>query len=184
MRVAWLQKGGEVNDEHFKSYIPHRRRPKTSKFSNAVHKFIRASSNPDTGLLIRESRRGSPKGQGYLTMLAVAISLGGFVLQFVELRALTWQVTIAQLVATGVMTGLRVLVRRNLIQEPEGKEIKVSGYELEAMAMEISGCNHWDVTTWESGPSGGLVGIGNSHVAESSVPAGGSGLPPTGPDSH
>ena len=92
------------------------------------------------------------------------------------LRALTWQVKIGQLVATRVITGLRALVRKNLIHGPEDEEIRVSGYELEVMAMASSGCNHWDVTAWEPGPGGCLVGIGGFHEGEPSAPAGGSGL--------
>ena len=82
VRVAWLQKGGEVDDQHFKSYILHR---------------------PATGPLIRTSHKSSYGEQGSLTMLAVAVSLAGFVCQFVGLRALTWRVAIAQLAATGAM---------------------------------------------------------------------------------
>ena len=179
VRVAWLQRGGEVNDQHFKSYILHRRHPKPSKLSNAVRKFIKTSSNSDTGVPIRTSHKGEDRDQGYLTILAVAVSLVGFVLQFVGLRALTWHVTIAQLVATGAMTGLRAALRRNLIHEPEQEEIKVGGYELEAMAMKISGCDHWDVT-WKPSPDGGQTAPETSSASAPSAPAGGSGVAPGG----
>ena len=170
VRVAWLQKGGEVNEQHFKSYILHRS-PKSSEFWNAMPKFIKALFYTDTRLLIRTSRQGSPKNQVPLTMVAVITSVAGFVLQFVGLRALTWQVTIAQLVATGAMTGLRAMVRRNLIHKPKDEEIKVSGYELEAMAMKIRGCHRWDVAAWEPSPGGGLIGANNSLVRAPSVPS-------------
>ena len=184
VKVAWLQRGGEVNDQHFNSYILHRG-PESSQIWHAMPKFIKTLFPSDTRLLIRTSRQGSPKNQVSLTMVAVVISLAGFVLQFVGLRALTWQVTIAQLVATGAMTGLRAMVRRNLIHKPKAEEITVGGYELEAMAMKISGCRQWDVTAWEPNPEGGLIGAENSIVrtpnaarsistGEPSAPAGGS----------
>ena len=184
VRVAWLQRGGEVNDQHFKSYILHRG-PESSQIWNAMPKFIKTLFRSDTRLAIRTSRQGSPKNQVPLTIVAVVISLAGFVLQFVGLRALTWHVTIAQLVATGAMTGLRAMVRRNLIHKPKAEEITVGGYELEAMATRISGCHQWDVTAWEPSPEGGLIGAENTIVrkrsaagsistGEPSAPAGGS----------
>ena len=179
VRVAWLQKGGEVNDQHFKSYILHRA-PKSSELWTAMPKFMKTLFQTDTGLVIRTSRQGSPKNQVPLTMIAVAISLAGFVLQFVGLRALAWHVTIAQLAATGAMTGLRVMIRRNLIHKPKHEEIKVSGYELEAMAMKINGCHKWEVTTWKPGPGEGLVGTKSSPASEPSSLAGGSGIAANG----
>ena len=175
VRVAWLQKGGEVNDQHFKSYILHRS-PKSSELWNAMPKFIQTLFHTDTRLVIRTSRQGSPKNQVPLTMIAVTVSLAGFVLQFVGLRALKWQVTIAQLVATGAMTGLRAMVRRNLIHKPEDEEIKVSDYELEAMAMKVNGCHKWEVTTWKPGPGGGLAAAESSPASEPNAPVGGSGI--------
>ena len=104
-------------------------------------------------------------------MVAVITSMAGFVLQFVGLRDLTWQVTIAQLVVTEAMTSITTMVRRNLINKLKGEEIKVSRYELEAMAMKISGCHRWDVATWDPGPGGGLIGADNSLVRAPSVPS-------------
>ena len=180
VRVAWLQKGGEVNDQHFKSYILHRRHSKPSKFSNAVRKLIKTPSSSDTGLPIRTSHKGEDRDQGYLTILAVAVSLAGFIFQFVGLRALSWHVSIAQLVATGAMTGLRAALRRNLIHEPEQEEVKVSGYELEAMAMKINDCQHWDVATWKPGPDGDQISLESFPARESNAAVGGSRAAPRG----
>ena len=172
VRVAWIQKGGEFCDQQFKSYILHRK-PRSSKLSKAMHKFTKTSSNSETGCLIRTSEKKENGDRGPPTILAVAVSLAGFVLQFVGLRALSWHVTIAQLVAIGAMTSLRSALRRNLIYEPEQEEIKVSGYELEAMAMKINDCHHWDVTTWKPGPDGGHIAFESLPASEPSAPAGG-----------
>ena len=143
-------------------------------------KFVQTLFHTDTRLVIRTSRHDSPRKQVYLTLFAVAISLAGFLFQFVGLRALAWQVTIVQLAATGAMTSLRTAVRRDLLHEPKVKEIKVSGYELEAMAMEINGCHKWEVTTWKPGPGGGLNAAENFPASEPSTPAGGSGVAANG----
>ena len=60
-------------------------------------------------------------------------------MQFVGLRGMAWQVTIAQLAATGAMTVIRARARRNLVHKPKAK-VAESGYELDAMAMEVIGC--------------------------------------------
>jgi ankyrin repeat protein len=165
--VAWLQRGGTVNDQNFKSYILQRHQ-KSSKHWNAfkLPKFVKTWLQTDTRLLIRTSHKGSHIDQASLTVLAVGTSLAGFIAQFVGLRGLGWQVTIAQLVATGIMTGLRAWVRRNLVHEPEDEEIE-SGYELETMAEKIKGCGYWSVTTWTSRPDGGLIPVRSSPTSES-----------------
>ena len=165
VRVAWIQKGGELCDQQFKSYILHRRKPRFSKLSKAMRKFRKTSANSETGCLIRTSQKRENGDRAPPTILAVAVSLAGFVLQFVGLRALSWHVTIAQLVAIGAMTGLRSALRRNLIYEPEQEEIKVSGYELEAMTMKINDCHHWDVTTRKPSPDGDQIAIEGSAAA-------------------
>jgi ankyrin repeat protein len=159
--VAWLQRGGTVNDQNFKSYILQR-----DQNAFKLPEFVKTWLQTDTRLLIRTSHKGSHIDQASLTVLAVGTSLAGFIAQFVGLRGLGWQVTIAQLVATGIMTGLRAWVRRNLVHEPEDEEIE-SGYELEAMAEKIKGCGYWSVTTWTSRPDGGLIPVRSSLTNES-----------------
>ena len=137
---------------------------------------MRTLFHTDARLLIRTSRQGSPKNQVPLTMFGVIISFAGCLFQFVGLRGLMWQVAIAQLANIGAMVGLRAVVQRDLIHEPEDEEIKVSDYELEAMAMKIGGCHKWEVTTWKPGPGGGLIAAESSPAGEPSAPAGGSGI--------
>ena len=143
--VAWLQKGGEVSDQQFESFILSR--ATESKNRNRMSEFVRNLLRTDTRLLIRTSHK-NPKDQALYTTVAVFISLVGFVVQFVGLRGLAWHVTIAQLIATGIMTILRALIRRNLVHHPESTVIE-RGHELEAMAKEITGCGYWNVTTWK-----------------------------------
>ena len=164
VRVAWLQKGGEVNDQHFKSYILHRN-----------------EKSSDKQLHVRSSRREvPPKDRRIQTTGAVIASLVGFVAQFLGLRALPWQVTIAQLVATGFMTALRAWVRRNLVHEPAA-QVTESGHELDAMAMKITGCSQWNVTAKPSDPEGGLGAVPGPH-ADEPTPSADEPTPPAGSD--
>ena len=162
--VAWLQKGGEVNDQQFESFILSRD-TESSKPRNAMSKFVKTLLHTDTQLLIRTSHKNR-ENQTTLTTIAVLISLVGFVVQFVGLRGLAWHATIAQLVATGIMTFLRAVIRRNLVNKPDSVIIK-PGYELEAMAKKITGCDLWNVTTWKA-PSDE-----NPHANDESSPADG-----------
>ncbi|KAF8531435.1 hypothetical protein BDD12DRAFT_644176, partial [Trichophaea hybrida] len=101
VKVAWLQRGGIVNDQQFDSY------------------FIQRSD---------ETPGHIGRRQATLTIIATIISLCGFVAQFVGLRGLNWSVTIAQLVATAIMTTLRAMLRRNLVEEVSNQKIE-NGYE-------------------------------------------------------
>jgi hypothetical protein len=160
--VAWLQKGGKVNDQHFKSYIL-RRTQKHSKLWATMPALIKAWLFSDMRYLIRTSHQDSAEKRVPLSVFAVMITLAGFVSQFVGLRGLAWQVTIAQLVATVIMTGLRAVIRRNLVHEPECDRIE-GGYELEEMAMKIHDCIGWNVTAW-------TPGLGKDQIAVESYPS-------------
>lgn len=101
-----------------------------------------------TQLTIRTSRQAQTTNQHNLVWIAVLVSVCGFVGQFLGLRGLHWSVTVAQLVATCIMTVLRSSIRRNLLHKPETKKLPL-GYELDWMARdEIKGCTHWSVVTW------------------------------------
>ncbi|KAF8244011.1 hypothetical protein K440DRAFT_526639, partial [Wilcoxina mikolae CBS 423.85] len=95
VKIAWLQKGGVVNDQQFNSYFIQR-------------------SDQIPGIFVRTARNSHVFGLfcTTLTIAATLVSLCGFVSQFVGLRGLHWTVTIAQLAATAIMTALRATVRR------------------------------------------------------------------------
>lgn len=103
------------------------------------------SSESFQALRIRQTKTFD---QHALVAIAVAVSLSGFVRQFLGLRGMHWSVTVAQLVATCIMTMLRVFIRRDLIHNPRTEKLE-SGYELDLMAREgIKNCKHWSVVTW------------------------------------
>ncbi|KAF8245467.1 hypothetical protein K440DRAFT_517209, partial [Wilcoxina mikolae CBS 423.85] len=104
--LAWLQKGGKINDQQFES-----------------------NNRP----FIITSRKDFGAHPEKLTVLATAISLCGFAVMFLGLRGLHWSVTMAQLSTTAIMAGFRALVRRNMVHEPDYAKID-DGYELEWMS--------------------------------------------------
>ncbi|KAI5849720.1 hypothetical protein BZA05DRAFT_354781 [Tricharina praecox] len=120
VKVAWLQKGGSVSDQHFDSYLIQRE----EKASNS-----RQSLNADLSHKIFTSHRGKEKQLATLTCI----------LQFFALRGLNWSATIAQLLATAVMTFLRAVIRRKMVYDIK-PELIARGYELDMAAKKITGC--------------------------------------------
>lgn len=165
VRVAWLQRGEIVNDQQFDSYLIQRDgetskvsangirdsatlwEKASAKFSNfcfVLQRWLR----PDYQDQIITSRRENKEEKlTVLTAVAISVSLVGFIAQFVGLRGLNWSVTIAQLLAVGIMVILRALVRRNLVHKIQPQRID-TGYELDTLARQIKGCQHWSVVSW------------------------------------
>lgn len=127
-KVAWIQKGGTVNDQLFEPYII---------IGHEGQKVIRTSHrcNKKTITQLR-----------YLVLAGTFVSIPGFVIQFIGLRGVHWSVTIAQLSATIVMTIVRSFVRRRLIKEPEAVGA-FEGYELDCMARKIGECAGWKIVS-------------------------------------
>ncbi|KAI5846598.1 hypothetical protein DFP73DRAFT_475768 [Morchella snyderi] len=103
VKFAWLQKGQIVNDEHFDSYAIFCLNNKQTIMTSRVKKDL--------------------KGFQSLVLLGTIISISGFVAQFMGLRGMHWSATIAQLVATAVMSTLRAIIRRHLTRNPAAKKI-------------------------------------------------------------
>ncbi|KIN00710.1 hypothetical protein OIDMADRAFT_124302, partial [Oidiodendron maius Zn] len=95
--LAWLQRGTRISDQEFESFA--------------------ISSQGDHRL--RKSNRDYDPGRETQTVIATIISVVGFVAQFSALRFLHWSVTICQLVAIGIMTALRAVVRRHVAYPPK-----------------------------------------------------------------
>jgi len=186
MRVAWLQRGGIVNDQQFDSYLIQRKdvtpkipanfpegvsewwvraklRANAKRFPTLCHSLLRWL-DIDNRQQVMTSRKKQNPLQTLLTAVAISLSLLGFIAQFVGLRGLNWWVTIAQLLAIAIMTVLRAVVRRNLVHDVEPQRIE-HGYELDMVARQIKGCADWTVVTWGFDRSGNF-----------DVPSGGHGL--------
>ncbi|KFG86493.1 hypothetical protein MANI_109817 [Metarhizium anisopliae] len=118
-RLVWLQRAQTVGDQSFQSFA------------------LSAGGNQD---LITTSCRGNKKSQGIhlelKTIVGTAVSLCGFVVQFIGLRGMHWSASVAQLGAVIAMAALRAWVRRGLAQ-PLQRVRLTPEHELEWFAMAL-----------------------------------------------
>ncbi|KAH8424827.1 uncharacterized protein LDX57_002570 [Aspergillus melleus] len=84
---------------------------------------------------IRTSRIDKPPDFSVLSILATLLSLGGYVLQFIGLRAMHWIVAIAVLSGTLIMACIRAYVCRGLAADPKWVELQ-EGHELSWIALD------------------------------------------------
>lgn len=146
MRLMWLQKHGKVGDQLFDSYAIFARGSRASIRTSRRREFQIDHGNHQTASQGQQSSQPSSchlKEYGYtretggLCALGTVTSVVGFTAQFMGLRSMPWTATIAQLVATGIMTGLRVSVRTaGLTQEPDTYKLP-QGYELDWLATRM-----------------------------------------------
>ncbi|KAH0596363.1 hypothetical protein MHUMG1_05479 [Metarhizium humberi] len=118
-RLVWLQQAQTVGDQSFQSF---------------------ALSAGDNQTLITTSCRVNKKSQGVhlelKTIVGTAVSLCGFVVQFIGLRGMHWSASVAQLGAVIAMAALRAWVRRGLAQ-PLQRVRLTPEHELEWFAMAL-----------------------------------------------
>ena len=119
-----IQKACTVDDKHFPSFA-----------------IFNAPEEP----AIRTSRKN---GENYsvVTAVSAAVTIAGFICQFIGLRALHWSVAIMQLVAMIVMTCARALVRRGLAYQPRCEELPI-GNEAAGLAYVLAGMKSWEFVT-------------------------------------
>lgn len=133
IKFAWLQKGQVVNDQDFDSCALFCLGDKQNITTSRVRKDLRGFST--------------------LVLIGTIVSLVGFVAQFMGLRGVLervsspvvarselvllcsdiksltcvvgmhWSATIAQLVATGLMSAMRAIIRRHLTRNPWAKRV-------------------------------------------------------------
>jgi hypothetical protein len=125
-KIAWIQKGGTVNDQVFEPYIIH---------GHEGQKQIITSRRYDIK---------PPMSLQYLVLAATTISVIGFFFQFIGLRGMTWSASIAQLAATLVMTFIRSVIRRRLTTEPKA-EPAIKEFEVECMGRYMVGFSDWSI---------------------------------------
>ncbi len=161
--LLWLQQGGEVGNQQFNSFAIFAKRShdsiRTSRLFE-LSKHISEKDRPDR-LAINISRLSrwwrslkksnikpatsavKPATSASMVVFKVlatvgsSISIIGFVVQFIGLRGMHWSATIAQLVATVIMTVLRVWVRRDLALRPKDQKTP-QNHELDWVATRIA----------------------------------------------
>lgn len=153
IRIVWLQRGRIVNDQTFDSFAVIATTPSDVVLTS---RRSRTSAGRPTDL-----RRSMQKGFLFkiasspaeaFTVAGVLISLVGFILQFSGLRGSNWTISIAQLVATMVMTLVRAIGRRSLVKRPSSVPL-TAGYEQDWLATSIGTdrAKFWDHHTAASG---------------------------------
>ena len=113
-RIVWLQKRGIVSDHTVEPF---------AVFPTSTRSIITTS--------VRAQGR-----KEIFAVVGTAVSLGGYIVQFIGLRGLHWSASVAQLGAIGVMTSLRAWVRRNLAQVPASQPL-VADHELDWLAITL-----------------------------------------------
>lgn len=146
MRLMWLQKHGKVGDQLFDSYAIFARGSRASIRTSRRREFQVNHGNRQTASQGQQASQPSSchlkeysytRETGGLCTLGTMTSVVGFIAQFMGLRSMPWAATIAQLVATGIMTGLRVSVRTaGLTEEPDTYKLPY-GYELDWLATRM-----------------------------------------------
>ncbi|KAJ4016132.1 hypothetical protein NW758_015116 [Fusarium oxysporum] len=151
-RMVWLQKTQTVNDQHFGSY---------AIFAADDRELITTSHRAIKGKDANDAIDGSCEGGncaklpsedakskakevivkplsyfGIKAVIGTAISLCGFIVQFIGLRGMHWSASIAQLLAVLIMMAFRALVRRGLATPPECIML-TSGFELDWFATTL-----------------------------------------------
>lgn len=145
--LVWMQKGETINDQKFKSFA-----------------FFGQTGHP-----LRKSIRDTKNDRESQVLIATVISVVGFVVQFSALRFLHWSITVCQLTAIAIMTGLRAVVRRNLADEPMAEPMP-DGLELDWMSKRLNACKSWKLIplkeaapVFESTESGLATAVVNSR---------------------
>ncbi|CCX13726.1 Similar to hypothetical protein CHGG_08881 [Chaetomium globosum CBS 148.51]; acc. no. XP_001226808 [Pyronema omphalodes CBS 100304] len=145
---TWTREN-QANDQQFDSYFIQRASKETHKmdwFWTGLSVFLGDPSvarNREIRTTRSEKATSLNVDQNTLTIIAVSICLFGFIAQFVGLRGLKWSVTIAQLMATAIMTLLRVVFRRDLVLDEVQREELPKGYELDWSAKRLTDCATW-----------------------------------------
>jgi hypothetical protein len=152
LQIMWLQRGQAVSDQLFDSFallaMDERDSILTSRLDQmpdpgpiGTHCALAVSHAKTQGDPWTDAPAPKPPApSGFFKTLVVAgtlTSICGFVVQFTGLRGLHWSATIAQLVATLVVTALRAWVRRGLSHRPSTQKIP-QGYELDWLATRFA----------------------------------------------
>ncbi|KAL5002685.1 hypothetical protein BDV10DRAFT_157276 [Aspergillus recurvatus] len=101
--------------------------------------------NEEGSQTLRTSRINEPPDFSLFSVVASSMSLGGYIMQFIGLRAMHWSIAVAVLGAMLIMAFTRAFVRRGLAANP--KVIKLlEGHELSWVMMDACGIDSLKIT--------------------------------------
>ncbi len=133
-RIVWLQRSETVNDQAFESFAIF---PQEAQIiATTSERAPTQASKTQSGRL-----RNLIPAWGTEELKAVVgalISICGYITQFVGIRGMHWSASLALLVAIGIMTALRAMVRLHLTRLPKAQPL-ISGHELDWLAMTLGG---------------------------------------------
>ncbi|WYZ35492.1 hypothetical protein EsH8_X_000139 [Colletotrichum jinshuiense] len=138
LAMVWLQKKKKVSDQYFQSAVIYHQMKRYRVFTSK--RTIEDDDEPSnrTDSKSRNKKQGGPgRRLKALTATGTFISLLGVGGQFAGLRGMHWTASIAQLGAVVIMTILRALVRRHLVQGIKHKNL-TSGFELDWFVESLS----------------------------------------------
>ncbi|KAK1473027.1 hypothetical protein CCUS01_05634 [Colletotrichum cuscutae] len=140
-QMVWLQQTKTVSDQVFDSFAVYSKSKRPFITTSEREREVRNPSGPSLkqeevpgSALMNESPEVSLELK---TTIGMAISLCGYIVQFFGLRGLHWSVSIAQLGAILLMTGVRSWVRRGLANPPKSFRTR-SGFELDWFATTFA----------------------------------------------
>ncbi|KAF5236308.1 hypothetical protein FAUST_6656 [Fusarium austroamericanum] len=128
LHVVWLQSKQTVSDQVFKSFALYPR--------NCPQMITTSQRNGPGNEVTRKHEQQEPRWPINLSVVATAICLTGFFIQFIGLRAMHWSASVSQLVAIILMTIVRALVRRGFTAPINDIELRES-FELDGLAIAL-----------------------------------------------
>lgn len=148
-RMLWLQQGEKVNDQTFDSYVIFGQRECLSVITSTSTTKVKAIKTDSAAKKEIRYIRDFPKrffnetlgkiriSTESFVILGTITSVSGFIVQFTGLRSIHWSTSIALLVATLIMAGVRAFVRRGMGSQPQAYQIP-KGHELDWLATRIA----------------------------------------------
>ncbi|KAI5776322.1 hypothetical protein EDC01DRAFT_625499, partial [Geopyxis carbonaria] len=142
----WIQRHKVVSDQVFQSYAIIPQGPQRYIMTSRRLKYNPANDG-DSPWMHKVLDQYSTYRKLSLDLFKIATVFGtlvgvcGFIIQFIGLRGAHWSASIAQLVATFLMTILRAIVRRGVISRPSAERL-ATDYELDWLSMKLA--RDWD----------------------------------------
>lgn len=131
VKMVWLQSKQTVSDQVYKSFALYPQECPQTITTSQRHGPKEMAKGKEVSTPRREE--GSPIN---LSVFGTGISLAGFLVQFIGLRAMHWSASVAQLTAILIMTAVRAFIRRGFTAPIHGIPLK-EGFEFARRAQRL-----------------------------------------------
>ena len=136
-RILWLQRQHVVSDQNFDAFAVVARGKRSAIITSHPSQRNRHADEKDLG--IQKSFFGY-FANSWFEAAAVGgsfVSICGFIVQFTGLRSMHWSASVIQLGATLIMTIVRAVVRRGLVERPHAEAIHHQ-HEMDWLAVTMT----------------------------------------------